>query len=204
MIDNFNDLNVKKIFGKNLQKQRKKCGYKNQEEFAYKMEVHTKTVQNWEQGIVLPTLEKVYEICTVLECDMDFLFGRIQCTTHEIKDIQEATGLSEKAISWLKYWKSTDTFYAQEMINRLSKLICQRNFFKFIKEISDFLWLRYDENGILFTNKNKYGYNFRAEDIQNMKLLGINKLLHDMQSESRESIQQGLPDKSPSSTVSEI
>lgn len=184
MIDNFNDLNVKKIFGKNLQKQRKKCGYKNQEEFAYKMEVHTKTIQNWEQGIVLPTLEKVYEICTVLECDMDFLFGRIQCTTHEIKDIQEVTGLSEKAILRLKYWKSTNSYYAQEMINRLSKLICHKRFFKFITEISNFLWLRYDETGVLLTDKS--GRNLNEEDMRSVKLLNINTLLNEMAHEPTE------------------
>ena len=34
-------------------------------------------------------------ICDLLECDIDYLLGRIEESTHTIKSIQEKTGLSE-------------------------------------------------------------------------------------------------------------
>lgn len=60
------------------------------------------TLRNWHQGKGNPTLEKLIRICDLLECDVDYLLGRIEDSTHTVKFIREETGLSEDAINTLK------------------------------------------------------------------------------------------------------
>lgn len=69
-----------------------------QEDLAKLMKVNLKTVRNWEQGIVNPDFETVMKLSELLECDLDYLTGRIDETTHDIHSVHEFTGLSEKAI----------------------------------------------------------------------------------------------------------
>lgn len=70
--------------------------------------VSLKTVMNWEQGIVAPSLETVIKIADLLHCDIDFLTGRINAKTHDIQFIQDKTGLSEETITLLMQWKNSD------------------------------------------------------------------------------------------------
>lgn len=84
--------------GKRLQEARRKKGIKTQESFASKANVTLKTVQNWEQGRVNPSLETLIELSELLDCDLDYLTGRIDESTHDIHYVQEMTGLSEEAI----------------------------------------------------------------------------------------------------------
>lgn len=76
-----------------------------QEEFAIMMDVNPKTVKNWEQGLVNPSLETMMEICNQLDCDLDFLAGRIDGTTHDKTFICEQLGLPEEVIDKIVTWK---------------------------------------------------------------------------------------------------
>ena len=84
-----------------LKRARERKGY-TQVQLAEIMKVTSKTVANWEQGIAFPTTEKLSILANVLNCDLDYLTGRIDEPTHDIDFIHRETGLSEKAIMKLK------------------------------------------------------------------------------------------------------
>lgn len=85
--------------------QKKKRRTTTQEKFAEAVGVSVDTVRNWEQGRVLPEMEKLFKIAEVLDCDLDYLTGRLREPTHDIQFIHEQTGLSEKAIKKLQQLK---------------------------------------------------------------------------------------------------
>ena len=79
---------------------RKRAGY-SQQDVADKLHNNIKTVRNWEQGISVPEYSTMLELCDLFNCDLDFLAGRIEEPTHDIKFIHEKTGLSVDAIKKL-------------------------------------------------------------------------------------------------------
>lgn len=115
----------KKIFISRLKELRKEK-YKSQREFAdaYKERYKTVrrkaksnpdpdydlfgTIQSWEQGKTLPSADALFNICEILECDADYLLGRIDHRTHALNEICELTGLSEVAVSRLMESKRTE------------------------------------------------------------------------------------------------
>lgn len=80
-----------------LKKARKKRGI-SQEKLSQLMGVTLKTVMNWEQGISNPDLETLIRLSEVLNCDLDYLVGTLEESSHDIHFISEYTGLSEAAI----------------------------------------------------------------------------------------------------------
>lgn len=92
----------------NLKIARKKMGL-TQQDLADAMEVSLKTVMNWEQGRVTPRdLETITHLADLLHCDVDYLIGRIECTTHDLQSIHKMTGLSEGALSKLMEWNNAN------------------------------------------------------------------------------------------------
>ena len=59
------------------------------------------TVQKWEQGKSTPTADALANICELLDCDADYLLGRIDQRTHDITDAHRYTGLSPAALEQL-------------------------------------------------------------------------------------------------------
>lgn len=53
------------------------------------------TLRKWRSPDGNPTLSNLARICDLLECDVDYLLGRIKETNHTVKFIHEETGLSE-------------------------------------------------------------------------------------------------------------
>ena len=88
-------------FGDRLKKLRKER-YKTQDDFAEAVGKKIETVRNWEQGRALPEMETFFKICDLLDCDLDYLTGRLQQKTHDLHFIHEETGLSENAIEIIK------------------------------------------------------------------------------------------------------
>lgn len=84
-----------------LKKARKRKGIK-QSDLADLMGVTLKTVMNWEQGVVNPDFETVMRLADNLECDLDYLTGRLKESTHDIHFVHEFTGLSEEAIQKIR------------------------------------------------------------------------------------------------------
>ncbi len=63
------------------------------------------TIQSWEQGKSTPTAEALANICELLDCDADYLLGRIDQRTHDITDAHRYTGLSPVALEQLHEYK---------------------------------------------------------------------------------------------------
>ena len=63
------------------------------------------TIQSWEQGKSEPTASVLSNICDLLECDADYLLGRINEHTHDISDAQKYTGLSSQALEQLHEYR---------------------------------------------------------------------------------------------------
>lgn len=59
------------------------------------------TISKWETGATSPSLENIINMCEKLECDVGHLFGEYDCKKRQAEDVQELTGLSEKAIDKL-------------------------------------------------------------------------------------------------------
>lgn len=63
------------------------------------------TIQSWEQGKSTPTAEALANICDLLDCDADYLLGRINQRTHDINDAHRYTGLSSEALEQLHEYR---------------------------------------------------------------------------------------------------
>lgn len=63
------------------------------------------TVQSWEQGKSTPSADVLANICDLLDCDADYLLGRIDQRTHDINDAHRYTGLSPAALEQLHEYK---------------------------------------------------------------------------------------------------
>lgn len=88
-----------------LKRERKRRGLK-QHEFAREFNVGLATVRNWEQGKTYPEAGTLERLCDFYECDMDYLFGRLTCKTHDVQFIHDYTGLDESTIEVLRSLKA--------------------------------------------------------------------------------------------------
>lgn len=43
----------------------------------------------------------IWKLCEIFHCDIDYLFGRIDCSTHDLEFICSKIGLSEDAVTYL-------------------------------------------------------------------------------------------------------
>lgn len=115
--------------GKRLRELRKKRGYKSQEAFAEAINViERKTVSKWETGEAAIPIKKLAEICDVLDCDLDYLFGKIDVPKNAVQSVMQQTKLSEKAVDAIIKTKRKDV---------LSAILESENFSKFVKITAD-------------------------------------------------------------------
>lgn len=124
-------------FGKSLKAARKKRGLKTQQKFVEELEnygfpITLATVRNWEQGKTYPEMTTLNILCDFFDCDMDYLFGRISCKTHDIQFIHDYTGLDESAIEVLKELKKSQVaidvlnflISDGELLSKIKKYFC--------------------------------------------------------------------------------
>lgn len=123
----------KELFSERLKSLRKEKGYSNPKQFAdaYNEKFPPKrrdeasgnitsgilgTIKHYENPNYtksMPTLDKVMNMCELLDCDIDYLTGKLDYKTHSIKFICEFTGLSEEAVELLHYLQGT-TFHEEK------------------------------------------------------------------------------------------
>lgn len=63
------------------------------------------TIQSWEQGKSTPSADVLANICELLDCDADYLLGRIGQRTHDITDAHRYTCLSPAALEQLHEYR---------------------------------------------------------------------------------------------------
>jgi transcriptional regulator with XRE-family HTH domain len=96
------DSERKHNIGKRIRAERIAAGY-TQAQFVMAMGLSAdsrQTATNWENGKRLPCIEDLLKMCEIFNCEMGYLLCEegYNCKTRAITDIQNKTGLSEKAI----------------------------------------------------------------------------------------------------------
>ena len=66
------------------------------------------TYANYENGKVEPSLDTIYKLCDIFECDIGYLFGEYPMKTRELSDVYETTGLSKNAVAKIVAFKDYD------------------------------------------------------------------------------------------------
>jgi len=77
----------------------------SQDAFADALHVNRNTIIAWEKGRRTPPLADMLHMCKLFDCELGYLLCEYDCKTRAATDIQEITGLSEKAILTLKKFK---------------------------------------------------------------------------------------------------
>lgn len=88
-------------FSDKLQEQRKAKGY-TQEKFCETIGISRDTLSKWENGSRSPKIDQLLTLCETLECDPDYLLGRIEHTRNNMQIASDVTGLSEDAIKTIR------------------------------------------------------------------------------------------------------
>ena len=88
---------------------RKVVDFRDAFQDAFDVYFEVKTIRNWEQGICVPNVYTIIKLCDFFHCDLDYLFCRIDTTTHAIEVIEKETGLSVPAIKRLIEWNNGDS-----------------------------------------------------------------------------------------------
>ena len=97
------DAEIKKLFGEMLAQRRKDKDW-TQAELANEIGLdNPQTISNWEKGRYTPTsFETAMKLADRLDCDLDYLIGRLPEPTHDIQFIHDQTGLTGEAVRKLQ------------------------------------------------------------------------------------------------------
>lgn len=98
------------LFQDNLVKIRTENNY-TQEKLAELLSISRDKLSKWENGIRVPDLNELLEICDIFDCDLDYLVGRIEQPTHSLQDISDTTGLSIANIKLLQEWNKNRYYH---------------------------------------------------------------------------------------------
>lgn len=88
-------------FNRGFKRARKQLGL-TQQEFADKYYFSLPTVKKWEQGQAIPEYNKLFELCEIFNCDLDYLFAENELPTRDLQYIHDQTGLSSNSIHSLR------------------------------------------------------------------------------------------------------
>lgn len=122
---------IKQTFGENLRKARKeKCKFKTQEAFAEAFGCNIESVRNWEQGRTVPETGTLFRLADFLDCDLDYLIGRIDKPTHDLNFITDSLRLSEEAVEKLMKLSG-------KQLQSISEIIEHPKFARMTAQISD-------------------------------------------------------------------
>lgn len=155
-----------------LRTRRKACGYKScsklaaallpsadtfSERYYYDKSIETmrKKIERWEAGQAEPTISEFKQLCDVLECDPEYLWGECPTPRRETKQAMDITGLSENSIDFFirqrqlidkaKELANTDPEYAyysqhsweQASLHGLDILLSKYRFKEVLRNISE-------------------------------------------------------------------
>lgn len=81
------------------------------------------TIRNWEKGIKVPTLEHIFKLSELFECDMGYLLGDYDTRTWEAADIFESIGINQAAVDFLRSLGQQERyFFARWLSNMIANL----------------------------------------------------------------------------------
>lgn len=96
---------IYKKIGERIRDERKNTLEYSQEQLAEQLECVRQTISAWENGdrINKITLEQLFALCDILECDIGYLLCEYDTKRHINAGIPEETGLSEQTIENLRF-----------------------------------------------------------------------------------------------------
>ena len=128
------------------------------------------TIKNYENPNknFSPKLSIVYNLCEILDCDIDYLLGKIDVPHHETADIMEVTGLTADAVYFLKTLKSCNNPTWRDGLRAVNTLLSEEHF----DQCADF-WGRLSL--FLFGSNTPYRAQFgdRFQDLSAEEVLAI-------------------------------
>ena len=157
----------------------RKSKYKNVEDFikafdyANDMYLTKRAVNHWEQGDSIPEVYTLIKLCDFFGCDLDYLFCRIDTTTHAIEVIEKETGLSVPAIKKIIEWNNGDS-RQKKWISYISKIFEHKDISDVMNNMSAYFMHSMIEVKALY---NKHGQD--AIDAIDMQTASLWKLQHD-------------------------
>ena len=88
------------------------------------------TIKNYENpGKELsPKLSIVCNLCEILNCDIDYLLGKIDVPRHETADIMKVTGLTADSVYFLEELKDCNNTVWRDGMRAISTLLSEENF----------------------------------------------------------------------------
>ena len=119
-----------------LREMRLQHGYTSQESLAEALNINPQAVKSWEKykNPSEPKLKNLLALCSLYNCDLDYLIGTIKERKHDIKTACELTGLSADAIE-----KIYDPDLNNPFGKILSHMIETEQFYNFITTYKIFL-----------------------------------------------------------------
>lgn len=152
---------------------RKVVDFRNAFQDAFDVYFEVKTIRNWEQGICVPNVYTIIKLCDFFHCDLDYLFGRIDTTTHAIEVIEKETGLSVPAIKKIIEWNNGDS-RQKKWISYISKIFEHKDISNIMNNMSAYFMHSMIEVKALY---NKHPQD--AIDSIDMQIASLWKLQHD-------------------------
>lgn len=170
------------LFSERLINRRKECGYKTQyalaNEYNKRFPSNRKnqkeenrdntsgilgTIKHYENANHKgsPNLEIVVNLCELLDCDIDYLTGKIDCKKHDIQFIQDTTGLSENTIGNLMHLTTFEN--GQERLAVIDYLLNDNDFTHFL---TDKILQYYEKYTDYQTGLTKYNKNEKLNPIE--------------------------------------
>ena len=140
---------INTIFSERLKKRCGDLGY-NTETKLYDAihkqypDFKSSTVHSWWSYVSIPCNDNLALLADFLDCDIDYLLGRIDETTHTRKYIREETGLTEKAIIALQNSPTTSyggllQLQGKQLGATISHLLTSEHGLRILQYLSDYL-----------------------------------------------------------------
>lgn len=105
-------------FQNRLRGLRESHGY-TQDVMSEELGVSLRTYSYWENGKRKPDIEKLYNLCELLQCDPNYLLGNIE-TPYDNRKIEEVTRLEYESVEELKKLSDTQLYILNRLFNNSS------------------------------------------------------------------------------------
>ena len=106
------------------------------------------TISDWERGISIPPLNRIFALSRVFRCDCGYILGDYEEKTHNENFISEATGLSPESVQYLCSAKNWG--FGEEFTSVLDLLIWDEGYYikgEFSRSLLSLLWFFFHFEG---------------------------------------------------------
>lgn len=136
------------------------------------------TIGKWENGASTPTIEQLYILCDLFDCDIGYLLGEYDGKTRTIDDVQKHISLSQEAIKKLLKWSNDSN---SPVMACLDALLCEQRFVDICSRICIISW----EDLALQTVKKKYKIHKLINKLKNISSPGYDLACYGIEKDIR-------------------